>query len=206
MPLSPANWWDLLQTTAPYKNEWPEAVTADWDMWEDRVETHKKLGPAWDDFIPHIPVFKRLLEPKGLDNRVDNPRKVSGILSNNYLFPITRWKKDRDGVRTLITEHTENPRSIQVEEFLEDLITRGGLPYDADSVDELAGFVMNTFLAYPERRDWKPFMDLDGNEYDKMKFGVNNFIGPAQLTTRALMVRDKILSNSFFKNAEARFA
>ncbi len=199
--LSPAQWWDLLQGSAPYKNEWPSAVTTDWEMYKQRAKSHAWLGPAWNDLIPHLDVFKSLMQPRNENNYVIDPKTVPEVLPLNYIVPVSRWRTEGTE-RTLITEHTATPRDPRVEESIRLACANLGVVYDAERIDELAGFMVNTLFAHKERAGWKPFMSHKGVESDHKLTG-NNFIGPAQVTTRALLERGTILTNSFYRNAEA---
>lgn len=124
-------------------------------------------------------------------------------MPDNYIIPITRWAV-KDGERRPITEHYQSPRLPHIEDLLTKISRENGLSYNPGRADELAGFALNTLLAFEERQDWKPFRSLDGRESDTRQPGFN-FIGPAQVISRALIDRQRILTNSFFPNSERRF-
>lgn len=202
LALSPSQWWDLLQGAAPYKREWPYAVVTDWEMYQEKARTHAWLGDAWTDLIPHLDTFKALMQ---VTNTLGNDcRQVTTVFPDNYIVPISRWRFE-NGTRRVITEHDASPRDPQVEAFIAGVCSNLGIIYDSNRVDELAGFMVNTLLAPQERKEWKQFMNHKGEESDEKKPGFN-FIGPAQVTTRALMVRQTIAGNSFYRNAEMQFA
>src|SRR3989344_624039 len=194
---SPRDLWMILQGSAPYKDEWPSAVAADWRMWQEKAASHSWLDSAWTDFIPHIGALETVMNAGG------DARNIQTPVPDKFLIAVSRWKVDTDGNRTLITEHEQSPRSLHIERLLGSIATRNNLNYHQNRANELAGFAVNMYLNPGLKAPWKPFMNHKGEESDTRVPG-SNFIGPAQVITRGLMVRDQALTNSFYKNAEKR--
>lgn len=200
----PKEYWAFFQEIARYKREWPSAVTTDWNMHKDKEKSHAWLKDAWTDFIPHLEVLKRSLQPKDGKGNTQNPRIFAVLDPDSFLLPISRWEVSDDGVRTLITEHEKSPRAPQVERFIGKWFEQQGWNnYEPDRADELIGFAVNVFLAHEVRSKWKPFMNHKAQESDRQNPGYN-FIGPAQIITRALWEREKILAHEFYPNVERR--
>lgn len=119
---------------------------------------------------------------------------------NQYVVPTLMWSDEVGELKLFLGSVEDESLPQDYLSYLQQVADESSFTFDPKRFDTLVGY-MGLIPFSPLRKDWKPYMNLRGEESDQRLPGFRQ-VAEAQVLLRALFARDQVLQEPIFTNAQ----